>query len=303
MLLLDRGRPRRADGEISPWLDMLIRTDDEVFGLLDGQSHRRFMKTHTPLDGIPRHPSVTYIAVIRHPLDVALSDADHFRNQARRAARRAPRRRRGPRRRRSPPARGAAGGRRGVPPMVHRQPRARQPVAGPHGLEDYCDQARTYWVGPARSRTCTCSTTPTCGLDLRCERCVARGRPRRRGRRGTVARVRGGGGHRRDARACRGTEPEAHLGIWTSPERFFRSGGTRDWASLLDASDLERFEERLRTLAGDAVEWVLRGRGGARRGLGSADELDEAVGRASVLHGRGPRSHIGHATAPDRLGC
>ena len=71
---------------LSPWLDMLIRTDDEVFGLLDAQPHRRWIKTHTPLDGLPLHPTVTYIAVIRHPLDVALSDRDHRSNMDQRRA-------------------------------------------------------------------------------------------------------------------------------------------------------------------------------------------------------------------------
>ncbi|MDP9225074.1 MAG: sulfotransferase domain-containing protein, partial [Actinomycetota bacterium] len=80
MLLLDRTDLGAPISSISPWLDMLIRTDDEVFGVLDGQSHRRFIKTHTPLDGVPRRQSVTYIAVVRHPLDVALSDRDHKEN-------------------------------------------------------------------------------------------------------------------------------------------------------------------------------------------------------------------------------
>ena len=66
---------------LSPWLDMLIRTDDEVFGLLDAQDHRRWITTHTTLDGLPMHPTVTYIAVIRHP--VALSDRDHRSNMDR----------------------------------------------------------------------------------------------------------------------------------------------------------------------------------------------------------------------------
>ena len=61
MLLLDRTDLGAPISSISPWLDMLIRTDDEVFGLLEGQRHRRFIKTHTPLDGLPRLPSVTYI--------------------------------------------------------------------------------------------------------------------------------------------------------------------------------------------------------------------------------------------------
>ena len=47
---------------------------------------------------------------------------------------------------------------------------------------------------------------------------------------------------------------------WRSPERFFRVGGTRDWTSLLDDSDVRHFNERLRELAGEATDWVLRGR-------------------------------------------
>ena len=70
-------------GTISPWLDMQVRSEEEIFGLLEAQTQRRFMKTHTPLDGLPMVPTVTYIAVIRHPLDVALSDRDHAANMLR----------------------------------------------------------------------------------------------------------------------------------------------------------------------------------------------------------------------------
>jgi hypothetical protein len=56
------------------------------------------------------------------------------------------------------------------------------------------------------------------------------------------------------------TVPEVASGIWRSPEWFFRVGGTRDWASILDDNDLAHFDERLRKLAGDATDWVLRGR-------------------------------------------
>jgi hypothetical protein len=71
MLVLGRTDLGAPISSLSPWLDMLIRTDEEVFGLLEAQRHRRFIKKHTPLDGLPRRPSVTYITVIRHPLDVA----------------------------------------------------------------------------------------------------------------------------------------------------------------------------------------------------------------------------------------
>jgi hypothetical protein len=77
MLVLDRIDLGRPISTISPWLDMLIYTDEEIFRLLEEQKHRRFIKTHTPLDGVPCLPLVTYITVIRHPLDVALSYRDH----------------------------------------------------------------------------------------------------------------------------------------------------------------------------------------------------------------------------------
>jgi len=59
--------------ELSPWLDWLITPRDQVFAKLENQAHRRFIKTHTPLDGIPLSPLATYIVVGRHPLDMAVS--------------------------------------------------------------------------------------------------------------------------------------------------------------------------------------------------------------------------------------
>jgi hypothetical protein len=54
--------------------------------------------------------------------------------------------------------------------------------------------------------------------------------------------------------------PDAHLGMWQSDEGFFRTGGTRQWASLLSQADLDHFDRRLRELAGDAYDWVVSGR-------------------------------------------
>jgi len=70
----------RPLAEISPWLDMVIRDRDEVFALLEAQRHRRFIKTHTPLDGLPFDERVTYICVGRDPRDVAVSWDHHFAN-------------------------------------------------------------------------------------------------------------------------------------------------------------------------------------------------------------------------------
>ncbi len=62
------------------------------------------------------------------------------------------------------------------------------------------------------------------------------------------------------------TAPEVDAGVGVSPERFFRAGGTRDWASLLDADDIAHFEHRMRELAGDASDWAARGRAALNAG-------------------------------------
>lgn len=59
--------------QLSPWLDWLVVPRDAVLARLEAQEHRRFIKTHTPLDGIPLDPRATYIVVARHPLDAAVS--------------------------------------------------------------------------------------------------------------------------------------------------------------------------------------------------------------------------------------
>ena len=50
---------------------------------VDGQRHRRFIKTHTPLDGIPYNPQSTYVTVYRDPRDVFVSLRNHAENMRR----------------------------------------------------------------------------------------------------------------------------------------------------------------------------------------------------------------------------
>jgi aryl sulfotransferase len=59
--------------QLSPWLDWLVAPQHEIYALLAAQQHRRFIKTHTPLDGVPIDPRVSYVVVARHPLDMAVS--------------------------------------------------------------------------------------------------------------------------------------------------------------------------------------------------------------------------------------
>lgn len=64
--------------ELSPWVDMLTWPLDELVATIESQQYRRFLKTHTPLDGLPWDERVTYICVGRDPRDVALSWDNHL---------------------------------------------------------------------------------------------------------------------------------------------------------------------------------------------------------------------------------
>jgi aryl sulfotransferase len=66
--------------ELSPWVDMQTDTVEHVFAALAGQTHRRFIKSHTPFDGLPHDERVTYICVGRDPRDVGLSWDNHTEN-------------------------------------------------------------------------------------------------------------------------------------------------------------------------------------------------------------------------------
>jgi Sulfotransferase domain len=65
---------------VSPWLDGNICPIEEIVATLDAQHHRRFIKTHTPLDGLVLDDRVTYIAVGRDPRDAAMSELHQWGN-------------------------------------------------------------------------------------------------------------------------------------------------------------------------------------------------------------------------------
>jgi aryl sulfotransferase len=76
LLVFQRATFDRSLDLISPWLDMQTRDIADVITDLEAQTHRRFIKTHTPFDGLPHEPEVTYICVGRDPRDVAISWAN-----------------------------------------------------------------------------------------------------------------------------------------------------------------------------------------------------------------------------------
>jgi aryl sulfotransferase len=66
--------------EISPWVDMRVIPFEGIMQRTAAQQHRRFLKTHLPLDGYPYRPDVSYIYVGRDLRDVFMSLWNHYRN-------------------------------------------------------------------------------------------------------------------------------------------------------------------------------------------------------------------------------
>jgi aryl sulfotransferase len=64
--------------EITPWLDMRLGPLDQVMAGLEAQTHRRCIKTHLPLDGVPFYDEVQYVMVGRDPRDVFMSLVNHY---------------------------------------------------------------------------------------------------------------------------------------------------------------------------------------------------------------------------------
>jgi len=67
-------------GVISPWLDAEFAPVEDNLAQLEAQTHRRFIKTHSPFDGIPYFPECTYLAVFRDPRDAYCSGLNHRDN-------------------------------------------------------------------------------------------------------------------------------------------------------------------------------------------------------------------------------
>jgi len=64
----------------SPWLDLRGTPISVVLERLESQRHRRFIKTHLPVDALGIQESVKYIYVGRDPRDVAWSMHNHQSN-------------------------------------------------------------------------------------------------------------------------------------------------------------------------------------------------------------------------------
>jgi len=63
---------------ISPWIEANFDPIGDVLARLDAQKHRRFIKTHTPADGIPFFADAKYVFVARDGRDAFMSMCNHM---------------------------------------------------------------------------------------------------------------------------------------------------------------------------------------------------------------------------------
>ncbi len=80
LLVFQRSEFHLPLAEISPWMDLKGHTAEDVHATYAAQDHRRIIKTHTPLDGLPWFPEATYLCVERDPRDIFMSMLSHLKN-------------------------------------------------------------------------------------------------------------------------------------------------------------------------------------------------------------------------------
>jgi aryl sulfotransferase len=63
--------------DISPWLDLRVPAKDVKLAAVEAQTHRRFLKTHLPVDALVFSPKAKYIYIGRDGRDVVWSMYNH----------------------------------------------------------------------------------------------------------------------------------------------------------------------------------------------------------------------------------
>ncbi len=78
--LIFDGRTEPAAGHVSPWVDLRVPPPEVKLPMLEAQTHRRFLKTHLPVDALVFSPKVKYVYVARDGRDLMWSLHNHHYN-------------------------------------------------------------------------------------------------------------------------------------------------------------------------------------------------------------------------------
>jgi len=66
--------------DISPWIDLRVPPKEVKLPAVEAQTHRRFLKTHLPVDALVFSPNAKYIYIARDGRDVVWSMYNHHSN-------------------------------------------------------------------------------------------------------------------------------------------------------------------------------------------------------------------------------
>ncbi len=78
--LIFKGEPGLEVAEMSPWLDLRVPPSEVKLEALEAQTHRRFIKTHLPVDALVFSPQAKYLYIGRDGRDVVWSFYNHHVN-------------------------------------------------------------------------------------------------------------------------------------------------------------------------------------------------------------------------------
>jgi hypothetical protein len=237
--------------ELSPWLDMRLRPIEKVRRRLDAQRHRRFIKTHTPLDGLPSAPGVTFLVCGRDPRDAAISMDHHRENLDGETINRL-----------LQASDGSLQERATAPKLDHRS-RVLRWIEIDDSPETNLSSLRgtTWHLNGAWTRRHDPDVIlvhyADLSTDLEAQMRMIAGRlgitvPADRWpaltEAATFSRMRANADT---------TAPDERVGLLTDRGRFFHAGTSGQWQSLLTPDDLHRYGDRLGTLApADLISWM-----------------------------------------------
>ncbi len=75
--LLFDGAANLEVAEMSPWMDLRVPQKEVKLAVVEAQTHRRFLKTHLPVDALQFSPKAKYIYIARDGRDVVWSMYNH----------------------------------------------------------------------------------------------------------------------------------------------------------------------------------------------------------------------------------
>lgn len=78
-LIFQGSEPPAPVGELSPWVDLRLPPREVKAGMIEGQTTRRFLKTHLPTTALTYSPESKYIYVARDGRDAFMSLLNHYK--------------------------------------------------------------------------------------------------------------------------------------------------------------------------------------------------------------------------------